>query len=39
MTRDDVQKVAKQYLDPNTLTIVAVGAIDQSGKPLPQKKE
>ncbi len=38
VTPDDVQKVAEQYLDPKTLAIVVVGAIDQDGKPLPKKK-
>jgi zinc protease len=38
VTPEDVLKVAEKYLDPKTLTIVAVGAIDQEGKPLPKKK-
>jgi zinc protease len=38
VTPDDVLKVAEKYLDPKTLTIVAVGAIDQDGKPLAKKK-
>lgn len=35
---EDVQAVAKKYLNPGTLTIVAVGPIDKEGKPLPRKK-
>jgi zinc protease len=38
VTADDVLKVAEKYIDTKTLTIVAVGAIDQDGKPLPKKK-
>jgi zinc protease len=38
VTAADVQAVAKKYLDPRTLTIVAVGPIDKSGKPLQGKK-
>jgi len=34
----DVLAVAKKYLDPKTLTIVAVGPIDKDGKPLKEKK-
>ncbi|MCS6866709.1 MAG: pitrilysin family protein [Gemmataceae bacterium] len=33
----DVQAVAKQYLNPQGLVIVAVGAIDHHGKPLAKK--
>ncbi len=38
VTPADVQAVAKKYLDPKTLTIVAVGSIDKDGKPLKDKK-
>jgi zinc protease len=38
VTPADVQAVAKKYLDPKTLTIVAVGAVDKDGKPLAKKK-
>ncbi|HEV3440487.1 MAG TPA: pitrilysin family protein [Gemmata sp.] len=38
VTPEDVQKVAELYLDPKTLAIVVVGAIDQDGKPLAKKK-
>jgi zinc protease len=37
VTPADVQAVAKKYLDPQRLTLVAAGAIDQEGKPLPKK--
>ncbi len=37
VTPADVQAVAKKYLNPKALTIVAVGAIDQDGKPLEKK--
>jgi zinc protease len=37
VTPADVQAVAKKYLDPKTLTIVVVGAIDKDGKPLGKK--
>jgi len=39
VTAADVQAVAKKYLDPKTLTIVAVGAIDKDGKPLTAPKK
>jgi len=39
VTPADVQAVAKQYLDPKTLTIVAVGPIDKDGKPLGKKEK
>jgi zinc protease len=38
VTPADVQAVARQYLDPARLTIVAVGPIDAEGKPLAKKK-
>ena len=38
VTPADVQSVAKKYLDPKTLAIVAVGPIDKDGKPLAEKK-
>ena len=37
VTPADVQAVARKYLDPKTLTIVAVGPIDQEGKALGKK--
>ena len=37
VTPADVQAVAKKYLDPKGLTIVAVGAVDKDGKPLAKK--
>jgi len=38
VTPADVQAVAKKYLDPKSLVIVAVGPIDKDGKPLKEKK-
>jgi zinc protease len=40
VTPADVQAMAKKYLDPKALVVVAVGAIDKQGKPLqvPKKK-
>jgi zinc protease len=37
VTPADVQAVAKKYLDPKTLAIVACGPIDKDGKPLGKK--
>ena len=37
VTPADVQAVAKKYLDPKTLAIVAVGPIDKDGKPLKEE--
>jgi zinc protease len=38
VTPADVQEVAKKYLDPDRLFLVAVGAIDADGKPLGKKQ-
>ena len=38
VTPADVHAVARKYLDPKALTIVAVGPIDKEGKPLAEKK-
>lgn len=38
VTPADVQAVAKKYIDPKSLVIVAVGPIDKAGKPLKEKK-
>ena len=38
VTPADVQAVAKKYLDPDKLIIVAVGAVDVEGKPLKKKE-
>lgn len=38
VTSKDVQAVAKKYLDPDKLIVVAVGAIDAEGKSIHQKK-
>ena len=37
VTPADVQAVAKQYLNPKKIAIVAVGPINAAGKPLPMK--
>ncbi len=37
VTPADVQAVARKYLDPKALTLVAVGPIDAEGKPLGKK--
>lgn len=39
VTPADVQAVAKKYLDPAKLVIVAVGPIDKAGRPLPEPKD
>jgi zinc protease len=36
---EDVQAVARKYLDPERLTLVAAGPIDAAGKPLPGPKK
>ena len=33
VTPEDVQAVAKKYLDPDHMVIVAAGAVDATGKP------
>ena len=33
MTPEDVQAVAKKYLDPEHMVMVAAGAVDAEGKP------
>src|SRR5262249_45980493 len=38
VTSEHVQTVAKKYLAPDKLIIVAVGAIDADGKPLTKKE-
>lgn len=42
VTPDDVQAMARKYLDPQHMILVAAGALDQTGKPLekvaPPKK-
>jgi zinc protease len=37
VTPEDVQAVAKKYLDPKKLAVVACGPIDKDGKPLQKK--
>jgi zinc protease len=39
VTPADVQAMAKKHLNPDALTIVAVGAIGKDGKPLAPKKK
>jgi zinc protease len=39
VTPADVQAMAKKHLNPETFTLVAVGAIDKDGKPLAKKKK
>src|SRR5262249_35454971 len=36
VTPEDVQTVARKYLDPQHMVLVAAGAVDQLGKPLPK---
>ncbi len=38
VTPEDVHAVAKKYLDPDHLILVAVGAVDTDGQPLKKKK-
>ena len=38
VTAEDVQAVAKKYLDPERMVLVAAGAIDAEGKPLGKEK-
>jgi zinc protease len=35
VTPEDIQAVAKKYLDPDHMVLVAAGAIDAKGKPIP----
>lgn len=39
VTPEDVQAVARKYLDPDRLVLVAAGPIDAAGKPLADKKK
>jgi zinc protease len=36
VTPEDVQEVAKKYLDPKRMHLIAAGAVDESGKPIPK---
>ena len=36
MTPEDVQEVARKYIDPEHMVLIAAGAVDAHGKPLPQ---
>ncbi len=37
VTPEDVRHVARQYLDPERMILVAAGAVDEQGKPLGEK--
>ncbi len=37
VTPDDVQQVAKKYLDPDRMVLVVAGAVDEKGEPIPEK--
>ena len=39
VTPEDVRAVARKYLDPDKLVLVAAGAVDAEGKPLSAKKK
>jgi zinc protease len=39
VTPEDVRAVAKKYLDPDKLVLVAAGPVDAEGKPLASKKD
>ena len=39
VTPADVQAVAKKYLHPEKMTLVAAGPIDEQGKPLKKAKD
>ena len=39
VTPEDVQAVAKKYLDPEHMVLVAAGAIDATGKPVTKIPE
>jgi zinc protease len=34
VTPEDVQTVARKYIDPEHMVLVAAGALDKDGKPL-----
>jgi zinc protease len=36
VTAEDVQAVAKKHIDPKRMVLVAAGAVDRDGKPLPK---
>lgn len=39
VTPEQVQEVARKHLHPDRMIMVAAGAVDKEGNPLPQKKE
>jgi zinc protease len=39
VTPEDVTSVAKKYLQPDKLVLIAAGPVDESGKPIPSKKK
>jgi zinc protease len=36
VTPEDVQEVARKYIDPEHMVLIAAGAVDAQGKPLPR---
>jgi zinc protease len=38
LTKDDLIRVARNYLDTNNYVMVVVGPVDEKGKPVPPKK-
>ena len=39
VTPEDVRAVARKYLDPERMVLVAAGPVDSTGKPLTEKKK
>ena len=36
VTPEDVQGAARKYLDPKRMRLIAAGAVDETGKPIPK---